>query len=70
MFAQNVLVNSRPVIKAFQVSTGNKLAEMTITLFILNQKNQMVVSTLIAISCFFLQPGFRSDVDFAAQDRL
>jgi len=68
MFTQNVLINSWAVIKAFQISTGNKLTEMAITLFILDQKNQMIISTLIAITGFFLQSGFGSNINFAAQD--
>jgi hypothetical protein len=62
---KELLVNPGPVIKSFEITVGNKPAEIVISLEILGQENQMV--RLIA-STGLLVTAFLGNVNLASED--
>ena len=69
IFLQKLQIHTRFIIKSFHKSLGNDLHQIAVTLVVLCQKNQMVI-TVFSTSCFTVKAGSRCNINFTAQDRI
>ncbi len=66
---QDLFVDARFIVIAFQVSRRSKFDEVLVADFVFGQQDKVVIDIPAAAAGFLFQPAAGRDINFAANDR-